>query len=116
MVYLFTLVENQNSILIMYYILYILYTNPGLISGGGECRRVEGMANGKRTSSFLNRRYDLLICMTIYFRSKAGYNDLLFACDPKIVPLQNAISMYHTTGEQNMLCVTGLCYERWIAF
>ena len=116
MVYLFTLVENQNSILIMYYILYILYTNPGLISGGGECRRVEGMANGKRTSSFLNRRYDLLICMTIYFRSKAGYNALLFAFDPIIAPLQNAISMYHTTGEQNMLCVTGLCYERWIAF
>ena len=41
---------------------------------------------------------------------------MLFAFDPKIVPLQNAISMYHTTGEQNMLCVTGLCYEHWIAF
>ena len=58
---------NFNHVL---YIIYILYTNPGLISGGGECRRVEGLANGKRTSSFLNRRYDLFIDIHEHLFSK----------------------------------------------
>ena len=125
MVYLFTLVENQNSISIMFYnIIYIIYQPRADIRRG---RMQKSRRIGKRQTGILLPQstiwlllyiYIYYIFIDIYWSStfEAKQVIMIFAFDPKIVSLQNAISMYHTTGEQNMLCVTGLCYEHWIAF
>ena len=118
MVYLFTLVENQNSISIMFYnIIYIIYQPRADIRRG---RMQKSRRIGKRQTDILIPQLTMGFIYRYSYTWKSIFEAKhiikLFAFDPKIVPLQNAISMYHTTGEQNMLCVTGLCYEHWIAF